>query len=875
MSKITYVFILTAILTSCALKDKSTFPIGDIVDTETATEDTIYAEEIATIYNPIEYRATETVFTDLIHTKLEVSFNWELARMNGKAYITAKPHFYPSDSLILDAKGMDILAVKMNSKELKYVYENDFLRIKLDKSYTRKDKYTVEIVYVAKPDERKTEGSAAITSDKGLFFINPKGENNKKMPQIWTQGETEASSVWFPTIDAPNVKTTQEIYMTVDNKYTTLSNGKLVSSKKNSDGTRTDHWKQDLPHAPYLFMMGVGEFAVVKDFYTRNDGSKMEVNYYVEKEWESSAKDIFGETPNMIRYFSDLLMVEYPWDKYHQIVVRDYVSGAMENTGAVVFGEYAYKTKRELLDENDQSTIAHELFHHWFGDLVTAESWSNLTLNESFANYSQYLWDEHKYGRDEADYQAANEEDGYFQSASMGGYHELAWFHYRDKEQMFDGHSYNKGGRILHMLRNYIGDEAFFMSISKYLNDNKFKAAEYHQLRLAFEEVTGEDLNWFFKQWYEAKGHPLLEVKQSVDAVASTVTLQVSQNQNVQDFALFRLPVDVEIHDSNGKKTHRIWVEEVSEEFEFPYQGILKAVIFDKDKMLLAKVKEEKPVDQLIYQFYNSSRYETRAQSLSQITLNGNAFSEQMILDGLNDPFWKIRDLSIRKAAELDGAKLDIAVNLIKNIMMSDPKSQVRASAASFLTTHTKDTEVVKMLQESIAKDQSYLVIGNSLKQLAKLDPEKALVSAKSMEKENSSKILSAVAAVYGSFGTENNADFFKEALLNRELGVYDQLSTMNAYTVFNSRMSEEQIEKSIEVYQYLNKEGGYYTKMFTGQSIDYLTEALSSRLEGLETEKTNAVAANDSLKLAEVKARMSKINVLISQFNTIFETTE
>lgn len=874
MKKFIFLFVSIQVLLACSVKDKATSPVvqeSEMFDISSEVSNT----EVEESYVKVPYQATETIYTDLIHTKLEVNFNWELSRMNGKASITAKPHFYATDSLVLDAKGMDILNVKMGEKELNYIYKNDFLRIKLGKTYTRDEKYTVDIAYVAKPEERATSGSAAIASDKGLYFINPKGEDKKKMPQIWTQGETEASSVWFPTIDAPNVKTTQEIFMTVDNKYTTLSNGKLISSKKNADGTRTDHWKQDLPHAPYLFMMGLGEFAVVKDQYVRKDGTKMEVNYYVEKEWESSAKDIFGETPNMLRYFSDLLMVEYPWDKYHQIVVRDYVSGAMENTGAVVFGDYVYKDKRELLDENDQSTIAHELFHHWFGDLVTAESWSNLTLNESFANYSQYLWDEHRYGRDEADYQAENEEDGYFQSASMGGYHELAWFHYSEKEQMFDGHSYNKGGRILHMLRNYLGDEAFFLSISKYLKDNQFKAAEYHQLRLAFEDVSGQDLNWFFKQWYESVGHPILDVSYKVDETNQTVRMHVQQNQDLEKFTVFRLPVDVAVHDSNGKKVHRVWIEEVDQEIELPYEGRLRAVVFDENKVMLGKVNEEKPMEQLVYQFYNSDRYETRAQSLYDGVVSGNPASEQMILDGLNDTFWKIRELAILKSNEMSDEKRVIATKIIKNLMMTDPKSQVRASAAGFLTTNTDDAAIADMLQEAIEKDQSYLVVGTSLKQLAKLNPDLALVSTKKLEQEKSTKILAAVAQVYGSFGSEENAPFFKELLMFRELGIYDQLATMNAYTVFNSRMSEEQIEKSFEVYQYLSKEGGYYTKMFSGQNIEYILETLSMRTEALEEDKKAAIEANDSLKLAEAKARISKITALSGQFSSLLTEEE
>ena len=279
-------------------------------------DEEVVEEESILIEQPV-YRATETVLSDLVHTKLEVNFDWEKSRMNGIATITAKPHFYTTDSLVLDAKGMDINSVSMNGKPRPFDYDDAFLRIALDKAYTKNEKYTVVIDYVAKPEERKTGGSAAITSDKGLYFINPKNEQPGHKPHIWTQGETEASSVWFPTIDAPNAKTSQEILMTVQDKYITLSNGKLIGSKKNADGTRTDHWKQELPHAPYLFMMAVGEFAIVKDSYTKKDGTVIPVNYYVEKEWEQYAKDIFGETPAMIAHFSEQLGVEYPLSLIH------------------------------------------------------------------------------------------------------------------------------------------------------------------------------------------------------------------------------------------------------------------------------------------------------------------------------------------------------------------------------------------------------------------------------------------------------------------------------------------------------------------------------------------------------------------------------
>lgn len=861
---------ITLVLNGCGSKKNSSVSEEVIGDNEIEVSSEVSEDEIYETEENAVYRAAETIYTDLIHTKLEVNFDWTKSRMNGKAFITAKPHFYSSDSLILDAKGMDILSVKLDGKDLFYNYEDDLLKIKLGKVYKRTEKYTVEINYVAKPDERTTGGSAAIVSDKGLFFINPRGEEKGKMPQIWTQGETEASSVWFPTIDAPNSKTSQEIFMTVADKYVTLSNGNLVSSKKNADGTRTDHWKQELPHAPYLFMMAVGEFKVVKDFYTRPDGSKMQVNYYVEKEWEQYAKDIFGETPAMIGFFSKLLKVEYPWDKYNQIVVRDYVSGAMENTGAVIFGEYAYKTKRELLDNNDNSTIAHELFHHWFGDLVTAESWSNLTLNESFANYSQYLWDEHRYGINEADYQASNEENGYFQSAQMGGYHDLVWFNYEDKEQMFDGHSYNKGGRILHMLRNYMGDDAFFEGLSSYLKKNSFKAAEFHQLRLAFEEVTGEDLNWFFNQWYLSSGHPTLEIQQTNVQEDQMVTLSVQQTQSFDDFALFRIPVDVAIFDSNGKKTYRVWVDDESNTFTFPYSGTLKSVIFDENRVLLAKINEEKPADQYIFQYYNSDRFKVRSQSLTEGFVAGAASSEQMVLDALNDEFWKIRTIAIEKASLLEGTNKDIALKIIKNLAINDGKSAVRAAAINYLAANMNGTELKEILSIAMTSDQSYLVVGSALKSMSKVDPKMALAKANALEKEESTKMLTTIAQIYGTYGEEDKAAFFKNILSDGKLSGFDQLSAMNSYTMFNSRMSEEQIESSLSIYSDLNKNGGYYTKMFLGQNLDYLLQTMEERKTTL-TEEIVELEKNDDVALADKnRRRIEKIKQLTLSFENL-----
>jgi len=851
MNKIVYALFFVLVLLSC--KSDKTVAEGFPVEAEFIGEENYEGEEyvgegeeyygeegdyygeepkVRGIYNP-----SRTLLTDLIHTKLEVNFDWKKSRMNGKATISAKQHFYASDSLILDAKGMDINKVELNGKAITYSYTDSLkLRIKLDKVYFRDEKFTVVIDYVSKPDERTTSGSASITSDKGLYFINPKGEIKGKMPQIWTQGETEANSVWFPTVDAPNAKTTQEMFITVEDKYLTLSNGKMIASVKNANGTRTDQWKQDLPHAPYLFMMAVGEFKVVKDSYMRPDGTKMDVNYYVEPEFEANAKAIFGETPAMIKFFSQKLGVEFPWDKYSQIVVRDYVSGAMENTGAVIFGDYVYKTDRELMDANDQSTIAHELFHHWFGDLVTCESWANLPLNESFANYSQYLWDEHRYGIDEADYQAEQEANGYFNSGMQQGYHNLIWFEHFDKEDMFDGHSYNKGGRILHMLRGYLGDEAFFKGLNNYLTTNKYKAAEVHNLRMAFEEVTGEDLNWFFNQWFLSKGHPIVFTTQKINTENKTVTITTKQKQTTEDFPIYKLPVTFAIWDGSGKRSEKVVIDSIDQSFTFSYTGELKNVLFDENQVLLGKFYEDKPTSQFVHQYYNSPRYMARIAALKRTMRVKSPEVSKLMYDAMNDPFWAIRLAAVDNYAKVNEKLEEKYLLKIKEIAQNDVKSQTRSTAVNSLSSLSKEDATV-FLKEVLAKEKSFLVISSALQALMVTNPDEALTLARNMEKENVRSTNVTIAEIYSQNGEAQDYQFFEKVLKSGTLKGYEELRVMFAYVVYIIRMDLDLQEKSHNMFVYLNENGNNYTKMYFSRAVEYVMSTFYEKVNTLDVE--------------------------------------
>ncbi|WP_430405176.1 M1 family aminopeptidase [Fluviicola sp.] len=868
MKKIYYAVAL--VLVACQPKHSDTehaaSQSNDSKSTTTAVIDESKQDE------PTVYHASRTVLTDLINTKLEVSFDWTKSWLIGKETLQAKPHYYASNELILDAKGMEIKSVSMTGKTVQYVYKEDVLKIQLDKKYTRDETFTVVIDYIAKPDERKTGGSNAITSDKGLYFINPRGEEPNKMPQIWTQGETESNSVWFPTIDSPNSKTKEEIYITVEDKYATLSNGKLISSTKNANGTRTDYWKQELPHAPYLFMMGVGEFKVVKDTYKRPDGTSMEVNYYVEPQWEKDAKAIFGETPAMIGFFSQLLGVEYAWDKYSQIIVRDYVSGAMENTGAVIFGEYAYKTERELLDENDNSTIAHELFHHWFGDLVTCESWSNLTLNESFANYSQFLWDEHRHGLDEAEYQALQEASGYFASADQGGYHDLVWFDYKSREDMFDGHSYNKGGRILHMLRKYIGDDAFFLGLKNYLKQNQFKAAEFHQLRLAFEEVSGEDLNWFFNQWYQGKGHPLLDVSYATDATANTVSITVNQKQK-KEFGLFKLPVDVTVYDDRGATTSRQWFNDESTTVTIPTQGTVKNVIFDAEAALLCKLEEKKDASWYAFQWNNSKHFIHRKNALQKIP-SSSPEASRIAQEALKDSFWDIRSTAIEKIGKMSGDSKTASISRLKQLASSDSVSAVRVAAITALAGMISGPELEQLCTESIQKDQSYSVINAALLQLSKVNSKAALEASKKLEDEPSGKIQAGISMIYAKYGDADQIAYYERIFKSNLLQGFDKIGVMNSMTFFASRQETKIQRRTLPIFESEYKKGGMYTEMFMPQYIKYLKDNLQNSIEKYKAEEEKAKKDGNTNaadiahgKLTDAEALMGDYDKMIAGF--------
>ncbi len=707
------------------------------------------------------YRPSETREIDILHTKLDLRFDWEEQAVIGNAEIMLRPVFYPVSAIQLDALHFDIHSVThlSSGQPMGYSYNDSTLVINLERVLTKKDPpLRIGIAYTAHPGMGASEGRGAISSDEGLFFIDPLDEDEQVPTQIWTQGETENNRRWFPTFDHPNEKMTHEISLTVRDSFETLSNGILRSSVSNGDGTRTDTWVMDQPHAPYLVMIAVGDFAVVEDTW-----NGIPLMYYVDPLYEPSAKLIFNHTPEMLDFFSEKLGVPYPWKKYAQIVVHEYVSGAMENTTAVVFGDFVQDHADHFLTESENDYIvAHEMIHHWFGDLVTCESWANLTLNEGFANYGEYLWFEHKYGKDEADYARRNELKGYFGQAAYD-MHPLIHFSYADKERMFDAHSYNKGGLVLHMLRKYMGDEAFFEGVRRYLTKHAYKAVEIHDLRLAFEEVTGEDLNWFFNQWYLSAGHPVLEYTVSWSPDDQVCTLEISQEQDAEKApAIFRLPISVDLIYPDGTSEEKeIWMNRRKQAYAFRLDREPAHVLLDADDVLVAVVRNTLDNEKAAVQLQAARSVRHRLEALKQLTVF-DGFDAGIFSLAARDSHWSVRSMGVEaldetmNQPEITGQVLDLAQN--------DPDVRVRLSALDQLDLlGHPETPVIaeKWLFESHKTD----VVFTCLQILVKSDREKARQIIDRLDLPLNEALQIGKALIYSAEAKPGDASFFIEKL--------------------------------------------------------------------------------------------------------------
>ncbi|HEY6409460.1 MAG TPA: M1 family metallopeptidase, partial [Ktedonobacteraceae bacterium] len=579
---------------------------------------------------------------DVKHVKLVITLDFEQETVSGTVSTSFSALYEEVKTVSFDAIELQVEHVMLDGgKELAFSNDGKKLTVTLDRPYRHGEEFTVAVEYHAKPRT-------------GLHFIKPALEDPTRPVQAWTFGQPRYHSYWFPCHDAPNDRATTEMIVTVPAHFQTVANGNLISVTEHG-ASRTHHWRHDIPHAAYLISLVVSDFAVVEDSYNGKP-----VNYYVRPDLKDDARYYMGKTPEMMRFFSEYTGVEYPYDKYAQTVVEMY-TGAMEHTTATTHSFMLMMDERAALDFDLVPVVAHELAHQWFGDLVTCRDWPNGWLNEGFATYFEELWSGHDLGVDYFKQSMLDLKNGYL--SEDGHYRRPIVYHvyHNDGFELFDGHMYNKGAWVLHILRHQLGDETFRRAVKAYLERYREREVITADLERTFEEVSGRSLAQFFQQWVYQGGYPAFEVAFSWDGEHSTAKVKIKQTQLVDDLTpcfvtavdlAFTVPnSDEAAKDEHTTETRTIAMRvmagedgQVEQSFYIPLEREPLMVRFDPEGWLLKTLKFERSMKMMRYQLAHDGDVLGRIEAAEALGEDGSAESIEALKTALfNDTFWGVR----------------------------------------------------------------------------------------------------------------------------------------------------------------------------------------------------------------------------------------
>ena len=514
-------------------------------------------------------------------TRLALELDLDLAgrRLAGVATLEIESRRENLARVTLDAVEMTIDGVTVDEQAVTaYDYDGDRLGIPLPSALRRGESATIAVRYRAAPR-------------RGLYFLGPDASNPDRPPQCWTQGQDDDSRYYFPCVDTPIEKAPTEVAVIAPAGNTVLSNGDLVGREPLPDGRVRWSYRLEFPHPPYLVSVVCGPFVELRD---RAPETGVDVYAYVAPGREEDARRTFVRTPAMIDFFSARIGVAYPHRRYSQITVPEFIFGGMENTSATTLTELTLLDERAALDHDSDGLVSHELAHQWWGDLVTCREWSEAWLNEGFAKYFEYVWLEHRKGRDEADVALLNNAEVYL--AETNRYlRPIAWRRYDEPIHIFDGHLYDKGARVLHMVRNILGEEAFWDSIQGYAKKHAGGSVETRDLVRAIEEATGRNLEPFFDRWIARAGHPELACSWEWDDERGLGRLRIEQKQAITDDApAFDLTFAVRFEVAGQMRDESFRSSTASQVFEVRLAARPTQVVFDPGDVVLKTVKMDK-----------------------------------------------------------------------------------------------------------------------------------------------------------------------------------------------------------------------------------------------------------------------------------------
>lgn len=534
---------------------------------------------------------------DVLNYTLRTRFDVSTKTVFGEETVTLKPLLPDFKALELDAGAMKIEGVTLEESNtaLGWTQPPEKLSITLDRAYQPADTIAVRIKYSATPEH----GLYFVPASRGSFFAPA------RPAQIWSQGEPEDNHDWFPCYDFPDDKVTSEQYITTAAGEIAISNGALIETINNPDGTHTFHWKMEQPHSSYLISLVVGDYVKLSDTF-----KNIPVEYYTYPGTETVARRAFEKTPEMIEWFSHVLNYEYPYNKYAQTVVASFIFGGMENITATTQSDV------EILNRtgggpgsSTENLVSHELSHSWFGNLLTCKDWAHAWLNEGFATFMEASFKEHEAGHDAYLAELQSDADTYFLEDQYRYRRPIVYDHYRQPIDLFDMTLYKKGALILHMLRETVGDELFWKSLNRYLVDNQYRNVVTADLERAFEQTTGQQLDWFFNQWVYHAGYPELRVRSLYNLATRQLTLNVAQTQTPDATTpeVFRLPVDIELATTRGARTEHIEITQRTQSFTFQLDGKPLMIRFDKGEKILKKLDFPRSRAMLAYQMRHSA----------------------------------------------------------------------------------------------------------------------------------------------------------------------------------------------------------------------------------------------------------------------------
>ncbi len=658
---------------------------------------------------------------DVKHIDLHLVPDIEAATLEGRCTTTVRALDETVEQLVLDAVDLEIREVTRDGRPQAWSRRNEHLEIRLEPTLRAGEETSFTVVY--RVDHPR----------HGLFFIR----STPLVPRtahLWTQCQDEYARYWFPCFDYPHEKQTTSATIVVPRGQFALSNGELVERRDEHDRT-IFRYRQDVPHSTYLVTLVAGPFVEI----SQGTAGKRDVPVFafVLPERKADAQRSFGNTPRMIEFFESCIGTPYPYARYSQIAVSDFIFGGMENTSATTQTDRTLHDETAHLDFSSDPLVAHELAHQWFGDLLTCRDWSQAWLNEGFATYFECLWREEDLGWDEYVYDVFTSLERYLEEDRYRYRRPIVYNRYRDPIELFDRHLYQKGGAVLHMLRGELGNARFFRSIARYVAQNAQRNVETIDLIRAIEEATGRNMRGFFDQWVFGSGHPEVEYHVAWDESRKVATVTIDQTQCVDgEHPASIFDIEVGFLDEVPERAMRdrreplpnerrvkVHVERAHETIAIALDREPKLVRIDPGAYLVGNVTYRLGADLAAAALRGDPDIVARIRAARELAKEGSRQAREALADSFrHEPFWGVLDPAARALGETRAPwARDI---LLDSVMHEHPK--VRRAVASALGAF-REERTADALLERVENDPSYFVRAAACTSLGKTRDPRAL----------------------------------------------------------------------------------------------------------------------------------------------------